>query len=200
MKGTTMKLDAKKIVGLAAVAAAVLLSGCSTGPSEEEQKAADDAVATALTSQKNADRAAAIAQTCDTQMSPLLKTLSDLDARLSVGLTESDYGEEVGKVAVDYEGINIDAIQGVCLFDVGVIAEKAVNLHYNTYDLWNGCITDLSCSMDSINSEMQDNWSKAYELDTKAHRGLRDLKTMATEGQKTADEKQAEADQLQADL
>ena len=157
-----MKLDLKKAVGAVAVIAAVLLSGCSTGPSEEEQKAADDAVAAALTSQKNADRAATIAQTCDTQMSPLLKTLSDLDARLGVGLTESDYGDEVGKVAVDYEGINIDAIQGVCLFSVGVVAEKAVNLHYNTYDLWNGC--------------------------------------MATEGQKTADERQAEAEQLQADL
>lgn len=69
---------------------------------------------------------------CNDQLAPLADALSDVDARLSVGLTQSDLSDLVGYASVAYKKIDVDQLgTGTCL-SAGAKLESALNNYIAT--------------------------------------------------------------------
>jgi hypothetical protein len=136
-----------------------------TGPSEAEKRAE-------AARKQQALNAAARAQ-CQTQTEGLISAEEDLEGRLSgAGLTEADYLSRVGDVSAAYQQTPTKQMQLDCLTDVGVPAESAMNAYVSAANTWNNCISDFSCSQDSIDPELQAQWSKASSELSDAKSGL----------------------------
>jgi Short C-terminal domain len=124
---------------------------------------------------EEAARRFAIYSSCKGEIGPLLSALSHLDARLDVGLTFQEYGTQVGDVSVKYRGIAFARLHPSCTAGAGVAAENAFNAYIRSYNKWNSCIGDFYCSTDSIEPELQSNWSTATAQIGRARRALKDL-------------------------
>ena len=106
---------------------------------------------------------------CIAAMTPLVNGLEDMDSRLSVGLTFSEYSVKVGDLKVVYDKIKPSALDSACLATIASRAESALNDYVHAYNTWNDCIGKASCTNASIKSSLQDDWAKA----TETIRGLR---------------------------
>jgi hypothetical protein len=136
-----------------------------TGPSEAEKRAE-------AARKQQALNAAARAQ-CQSQTGGLISAEEDLEGRLSgAGLTEADYLSHVGDVSAAYQQTPTKQMQLDCLTDVGVPAESAMNAYVSAANTWNNCISDFSCSQDSIDPQLQAQWSKASSQLNDAKSGL----------------------------
>lgn len=107
---------------------------------------------------------ALVSQQCKDQMAGLSNALFELDSRLSVGLSFSDYSGKVADAKVAYDKLNISSLDSTCLSSVGGPEENAMNEYIAAYNLWNNCISDSACKNDSITTELQDHWSKAATI------------------------------------
>ncbi len=178
---------------------AIAFIGCG-GPSQEEKDAAETARAEAVEAnndaEKLADKAEAKASgflSCKNQLGDLLQSLASLDSRLSVGLTYADYSTRVGDVRVVYDRVPFGNINFSCL-STGVRAEKALNSYSDAYNTWNACFSDLYCSNDSIDSELQSDWSKAGRQLRSARGSYASLRAQAVNAQTEADDARDEAE------
>jgi hypothetical protein len=86
--------------------------------------------------------------------------LEELNSRLSVGLSFSEYGDKVGSVRVAYDKITPKALSPDCL-NAAAAGESALNSYTSAYNTWNDCIGSDSCTTDSIDSELQQDWEEA---------------------------------------
>lgn len=150
-----------KLLGALAamILAAVLLAGC--GGSEDDSGAAATPTTPEITLATTNTAPEFDAELCAEQLGDLHTALSDLDSRLSVGLSFQDYSERVGDVRVAYDAIDYTALDPACTLGVGIQLEKATNSYIRAYTRWNNCIEDLDCSTDSIDKELQRNWARA---------------------------------------
>lgn len=103
---------------------------------------------------------------CIRQIGPLVSTLEDLNSRLAVGLSFSDYSTRVGDVRVAYDRIDANKLDSLCISLVGKPGEDAFNAYVTAYNTWNDCIGNVDCSTDSIDSQLQAQWSIATNLIT----------------------------------
>lgn len=101
------------------------------------------------------------ASACTDELAPLLGSLEELDSRLSVGLSFSDYSERVGDARVAYDALDFASLSPDCIKGPGVQLEKALNSYQRAYTTWNDCIGDIDCSNDSIQGELQREWARA---------------------------------------
>ena len=128
----------------------------------------------------SAVKAQAVYAKCNRDMSALLAALSDLDSRLGVGLTQSDYNGKVGDVKVAYDKINVSSLDKACVNDVGVHLENALNSYIEADKKWGNCITNTYCSTDSITPDLQAKWADATSEIQAARDGLANLKPSPT--------------------
>jgi hypothetical protein len=132
---------------------------------EEKRLAADKAKDEA--EEKAAELAAARAtyKTCSDQLNPLVTALSNIDARLDVGLSQGELSNMLGRASIAYNRIDIESLgQGNCL-TAGARLETAFNRYNSTVSTWEDCIYDYSCDVDrDILPGMQQKWSKASGL------------------------------------
>ncbi|KRF34797.1 hypothetical protein [Nocardioides sp. Soil805] len=143
---------------------------------EAEEKAADEA--------RQAEEEAAAAKLADAeshygscldQLDPLLNSLQTVDARLDVGLNQSDLSDMVGEASVAYNRIDIDELgTGTCL-TVGARLENAFNAYAGTVSDWNDCIYDYGCDNDALTPSLQAKWAEASRAIDKAERLLDSL-------------------------
>ena len=125
-----------------------------TGPSEAEKRAE--------AAQKQQALDAAARTQCQSQTGALISAEEDLEGRLSgAGLTEADYLTRVGNISAAYGQISIKQLQLSCLTNVGAPAESTMNAYITAGNTWNDCVTNFSCSVDSINPQLQEQWNKA---------------------------------------
>ncbi|MGZ5408309.1 MAG: hypothetical protein ACXWDG_11070 [Aeromicrobium sp.] len=125
----------------------------------------------ALSRRQSNERAAAAAAAakaaevtaCQRTLTPTLNALSDLDARLNVGMVEGDYTTAVGDAEVTYSRVNPALLSAECMSNVGAPIESALASYMNTSTVWNDCITDLYCDTDSasFDATIQADWSSA---------------------------------------
>ena len=148
--------------------AAITASGCG-GPSaaEKQAKAAAGAHAAHLAAYRK----------CKTQVGPFLSALEDLNSRLDVGLSFSDYGTRVGDVRVAHDAAPFDELGAACLSVVAVPAEAAMNAYVKAYNKWNNCFNDDYCTTDSISPELQAPWGTATGKIERAQAGLEQIRT-----------------------
>jgi hypothetical protein len=112
---------------------------------------------------------------CESQVGPLLTALEQLHSRLDIGLTFQEYSNRLGdKVA--YDAAPFEQQSAACTSRVGVPAEAALNAYIRAYNTWNDCISDLNCSTDSINSQLQGPWATAASKLDRARAGLEAIK------------------------
>jgi hypothetical protein len=127
----------RSIVGLLVCALTALVAvGCggSSGPSQESL--------------------------CKTQLEPYLKTLKNLDSRLSVGITYADYGERVGDIAVAHDNVEWDdSWEGDCL-SARSDADTALAAYKRGGQRWTTCIRVPGCSASKA-PKIQLQWSAA---------------------------------------
>jgi hypothetical protein len=122
-------------------------------------------------------RAAAVEyQSCRDQVDPFLKDLKTVNARLNVGITESTFSELVGSASVSHDDLDapalVDIVQGNCLAAAGSL-ETALNKYIVSANTWNDCLyEDDYCTTDSIDPQLQRNWSAATRLIERAERKL----------------------------
>lgn len=99
--------------------------------------------------------------------------VEELDSRLSVGLSYSDYATEVADVRVAYDQTDFDALEDIeCMQGVGLPLERALNQFVRAANVWDECFEDIYCETDSVDPELQTHWSKASRLAGKADSGL----------------------------
>jgi len=109
---------------------------------------------------------------CPDEILDLIESLQELDSRLSIGLTFSEYGDRLGDVRVAYDRIDVDDLDQDCLTAAGIPAESALSAYREAYTLWNDCIEDVDCKNDSIDDDLQDKWTEATDLIKKAREGI----------------------------
>lgn len=125
-----------------------------------------------------AARRAALAdyKSCRTQVDPFLKALKTVNARLDVGITESTFSNLVGAASVAHDQIDVAAItelvHGQCLTAAASL-ETALNKYISAAGTWNHCLyEDAYCTTDSIDPQLQRNWSAATRLIDRAQHKL----------------------------
>ncbi len=112
----------------------------------------------------NPTSGATVSSECAAMMAPLTDVLTDLDSRLNVGLNFSAYSEKVADARVAYDRLPITDLDARCVTLVAQLEEDAFNAYVRAYNTWNDCIGDIDCSNDSIESELQTEWSRATDL------------------------------------
>lgn len=132
----------------------------------QEEKAEEEAA------RKEAERTAA---RCERQVGDVLAAAQELDARLDVGLSLDEYTEYVGDIAVAHDRVRVGQLDLDCLGDVAVPAERALNHYMRAQQVWEECIDDFGCNLDSVDPQLQRLWGKATDQVTNADKGLRDL-------------------------
>ena len=99
---------------------------------------------------------------CRSEINPFFDAMRDVDARLDVGLSQSDLSDLVGAASVAYNRMNVDALGGGACLDAAVKLETAFNGYAGTVNQWNDCIfEDDYCTLDDIESDLQTKWLKA---------------------------------------
>jgi hypothetical protein len=160
--GTTLA-----VAGIALIA--FVAAGCG-GPSAQE-RATKRAEALSLLAPELRDRldkqAEASKTACENEIGDLLDSVGELDSRLDVGLTYTDYSSKVADVNVAYDRVDPSGLTGACL-NAAAHAENALNNYISAQQKWDGCIEDTYCDTDSITPGLQALWSKATAQDEKA--------------------------------
>jgi hypothetical protein len=107
------------------------------------------------------DIAPAVTGDCRSVIGPFVDALFELDSRLNVGMSFSEYSDKVAAARVTYDRIHIDQLDAACLESVGAPAEAAFNNYIYAYRIWNACMDKLACTLGSIRPKLQAYWAKA---------------------------------------
>jgi hypothetical protein len=121
----------------------------------------------------SAEEAAALQAQCEAALGEFVDALSELDSRLAVGMQFSEYIQAVGDVRVVYDRVVFSELDIECVTDVGVPAERALNLYVQASNLWNNCIGNFTCDFNQdLEPRLQDKWAAASAKVDEAQTGL----------------------------
>ncbi len=107
---------------------------------------------------------ATVTAECVESTAGLLEALQDIDARLNVGLTKVDYGTRVGDVRVAYERVDIADLDPLCISEMAIHLENALNEYVEANNAWSECFSDTDCDNDSVKPTLQEHWAEATRL------------------------------------
>jgi hypothetical protein len=157
------------------VTVALLLTACipRIGSPEAQSPSPEDTAAEEA-AEEEAEAAAAHAA-CEAALEDFLDELNELNSRLGVGVQFSAYLELVGDARVEYDQVDFGDLDQTCLGDVGVPAERALRLYIKAGNIWNRCIQDFGCDIDSIDPQLQERWADAGTAVNSAENGLADM-------------------------
>lgn len=177
----------------------LVVAGCG-GPSQEQKEAAVKERAKAKKLKLSAEESAAVAVTCRQQVGGLLRALRSTESRLNVGMSFTDYGEQVGGISIGYDRMPVSRMDFDCVGGPGVAGEKAFNSYQSAYNTWNDCIGDFGCDVDSINPELQKQWAKASRQITRARSALTGLEAEAVTARENYEKQEKKAEQAEEAL
>lgn len=142
--------------------------------------------------QQRAERAEAqrVYDTVSAEIEPLMTALTEVDARLNVGLNYADYTAMIGDVAVAYAGMDVDVLVELGGLEVGAKLETAYNKYNEAAQLWGDNLLDY----DSIEARMQDKWMAAASDLDEAAALLDELEPAAEDGTDPTDSGAPETD------
>lgn len=154
---------------------------------ERQAQAEERAAAEAEAERKAAEaRALAAAQqtydACAGQVQPLIDALSEVDARLDVGLNLDEYGDLVGNASVAYDRMDPSKLEPECI-EVGVPLENALNKYIEASSKWNDCVWELSCEDAEQDRKLQPRWASAATYIERAKSRLGELEPAVALGE-----------------
>lgn len=187
---TTPPKSGRRVAFVITAVVALLLGGAAAGgvawsnakAAEERRIAAAERREEAQRAEEEARReaeereAAAYAEAvethkeCTKQLRGLMDALQVVDARLDVGLNQSDMSNLLGQASIAYNRIDVKALEGKCL-SAGAALETAFNKYNGTVSDWSDCIYDYGCDVDTeVLPGMQVAWAAASRFIEKAER------------------------------
>ena len=107
-----------------------------------------------------------------------MTALTEVDARLNVGLNYADYTALIGDVAVAYASMDVDVLVEFDGLEVGAKLESAYNKYNEAAQLWGDNLLDYA----SIKNRMQKKWMAASGDLDEAAALLDELEPAADEG------------------
>jgi hypothetical protein len=122
-------------------------------------------IADAAAAQREADK-------CRRQIGSLLGTLNEIDSRLDIGLSQTEYADFVGDASVVYDAIPFRRLTADCI-DAAVHLENAFNHYITANSDWDDCIWDFDCDVErDVLSGMRIEWDDASRQLDKVERKL----------------------------
>lgn len=105
-------------------------------------------------------KVASEAKACSDQLGPVVTSLSDLDAKLNVGVVEADYTTAVQDVEVAWSHVDSAGLSTTCRTHVGTPAKAALDEYTQAATTWNNCITDTYCdsTTTAFNQKLNAHW------------------------------------------
>ena len=149
----TLRVPAWFLIALAAiiVAGAAAPSIRDIATSDEERAARQDEEEIA----EEADLWAT-AEECDQRLGGLLLELEDLQSRLQgIGVSYAEYVQTVMDVSSAYGPTSIRELERDCALSFGNDAGDAMDAFSKAANVWDECIVDVNCDIDSIDPELQ---------------------------------------------
>ena len=105
------------------------------------------------------------AAACVTAVSPAVNAFGDIDAKLNVGMTESDFSTAVQGASAELNRLSSTGLSPGCSQIVAHL-NAAMGSYSAAASSWNACITDTyttSCGSDNValSTELQGDWHSA---------------------------------------
>lgn len=164
---------------LIALSTAVVLV-VTAGPSAQDKR--DAAHARAVAREKKAaveaaENDARLQTACTSELSDFKSELENVNSKLTVGMTQSDFNKALGDVQVKYDRLDSDAINGdvYCSGNVGEPLQDAFNDFVKSNSAWAKCINAYNCEVKGdVLKGLQKQWSSAGAKIEKANAALAD--------------------------
>jgi hypothetical protein len=160
--------------------ALLALAGCGGGsgdttsaPTVPAAAPANPSRATAAQQEAKGSRPAPAGDVCQSQLGSFVASMDSLRRRLAVGVTYSQYLDEVRAIRSTYRKIRIGEVEVDCLAAVGTPAEQAFNRYIEAANDWGGCVTETGCGSATIEPVLQRRWRIASHFLSTAEDGLR---------------------------
>ena len=147
----TLGLPAWFLIALFVAGAAALLVR-DRGTSDTERAKRQDA------EEKVAEETGrwATAEECEQRLSALLRELERLRSRVRrVGVSYAEYVQTAMDVSSAYGQTSIRELERDCLLSFGDDAGNALDAFAKAANVWDECIVDVNCDIDSIDPELQ---------------------------------------------
>lgn len=163
--------------------AAVALAGCTAGPaatpviiyvtpapvtpsiSAVPTPATPTATPTAEpTPRPTATPLRGVSEACLAEIGEFREVLDDLDARLDVGLTYSQYNERMGDVNVASNRMDVDDLPDeIVCYEVAILLNEAFIEYIDAGTKWTDCFDRLRCTNEDVEPALQAHWATASE-------------------------------------
>lgn len=176
LRNTLLIVVSMLVVAGITAAGVLLATGDNNGdadaasPSPIDESLSVDAEAELLEQQRQ------LVADCRREVGAWLRTLHNVDSRLSIGMTQTEYSDALGEVQIAYDRLNLRRADVSCVSQVGIPAEKAFNQYVKANNRWSDCIVDLYCDLDAdAMPAIQERWARATVLLDRADRNLRNL-------------------------
>jgi len=154
------------------IGVAVLAAGCG-GQSKEQRAAARseqlDKLAPTLESRLQA-QADSQKTACENELGDFLDALEEIDSRLDIGMTFTDYGGKTADAKVAHDRVNASNLTPAACVKAAVAGEDALESYISAYTIWNDCIQSDYCETEYKEPELQAKWLQASRKHDKAQR------------------------------
>jgi hypothetical protein len=119
-----------------------------------------------------ATEARALKEECAQQIGEFIDALSELDASLVVGvpITLEAYSAKGREISAAYNRITASP-EGRCL-SAAARGESAMNKYIEAHKRWDGCLADVDCPIDSIETPLERLWAAASTLIERARAAM----------------------------
>jgi hypothetical protein len=173
---------ARLLPACCALLALLLLAGCGGGGGDSSSQPTVTATSPATTTtpgeaagkrQRPQRPPAPAGDVCQSQLGSFVASMDSLRRRLAVGVTYSQYLDEIRGIRSTYRKIPADEVEVGCLTAVATPAERAFNRYIEAANDWGDCVSESGCGSVTIEPVLQRRWRIASHLLAEAENGLR---------------------------
>lgn len=103
---------------------------------------------------------------CADELEGVMEALEQMKARLDIGLNRAAYSERLGDISVAYNRLDATELAGMgpaCISTAATL-EDAYNAYITASNEWSDCFNRTGCTLDSIESSLQEHWAEASDL------------------------------------
>jgi hypothetical protein len=139
----------------------------TAGPTSEERRIAAEKREAAATEEAEQAAAAELAlqqETCEATVMGFKQAVEAVDAKLNVGLVQSDLNDALGDASVAYDQLEVDSIldDNYCISEVLGPLEDGFNIYVKSNTKWNKCLQNFGCEVKGkVLKDLQGKWLRA---------------------------------------
>lgn len=100
---------------------------------------------------------------CIAEIGPVYDALTELDGRLTIGMTYDEYSERISDIIVATNRMDVEGLDATCL-ETALDLSLAFLEFGTAHDTWKECIDDRRCDTDSITPMLRKHWAEAERI------------------------------------